>query len=361
MSLRTQVVELVRRVQLVQAKNRNLTLRRLMNWALVEVEMRLGRTRLRSRPYQLCIDVSNQCNLRCPFCPTGRREPGRDRGNVAYETFTGIVDELAPYAFTLELFNWGEALFHPELPRLVAYAHQKRLVTLLSTNLSFRLPDEVWRALIANGLTYLTASIDGADQTSYEVYRRGGRFDVAIDNLRTLVRLKREMGSPLPVLCWQYLIFRHNEHRVEEARQLANSIGVEKFVAQPGLYDEPSWAPEGNDRPLYLEMHANRCVWLWRKAVFHWDGGMASCCMGFSKQHDFAHWQPGTFAQMWNNEKFVAARRIWTEPRSALPEGHYCTACDKVRWYRGLPLQSPMKLPEGGAPLDWARPAPTSM
>jgi hypothetical protein len=53
------------------------------------------------------------------------------------------------------------------------------------------------------------------------------------------------------------------------------------------------------------------------------------------------------FGRLWNNEKFVAARRIWTEPESPLPEGHYCTSCDKVRFYRGLPLASPMKRKTG--------------
>ena len=31
---------------------------------------------------------------------------------------------------------------------------------------------------VLGGLTYLTASVDGADQQSYEVYRRGGTFDL---------------------------------------------------------------------------------------------------------------------------------------------------------------------------------------
>ena len=96
---------LTRRVRSWLAENRHLTPRRLLNIALVKLEMKLGRTRLLSRPIHLCIDVSNKCNLTCPFCLTGRRENGRDKGNVSFEVFRSIVDELAPYAMTLELFN----------------------------------------------------------------------------------------------------------------------------------------------------------------------------------------------------------------------------------------------------------------
>jgi hypothetical protein len=332
-----------RRVRLLLAKNRNLTLRRLFNRFLNKVEMKIGRTHLVSRPYELCIDVSNKCNLTCPFCPTGRREKGRGMGHVSYDTFASILDELAPYALTLELFNWGEAFFNPELPRLIAYASDKKLATTISSNLSFRLKDDYIRSIIASGLTYLTASVDGADQQSYEVYRRGGKFDLVIENLRNFVRLKREMNSEFPRICWQYLIFAHNEERVEEARSLAQEIGLDSFSAAGGLYDDPSWAPKGDYSFDYLDMRANRCSWLWKKAVFHWDGGMASCCMGFYKHDDFADWKPGSFRRMWNNEKFIAARRIWTEKESPLPEGHFCTDCDKVRFFRGLPLHSKMK------------------
>jgi Radical SAM superfamily len=332
-----------RRLRLLWAKNRHLTPRRLLNVALVHLEMKLGRTRLFSRPYELCIDVSNKCNLACPFCPTGRRENGRGKGNVTYETFTSIVDELAPSALKLELFNWGEAFFNPELPRLIAYAQRKRMVTLISSNLSFTMKDDYIRSIIASGLMYLTASVDGADQASYEVYRRGGKFDLVMQNLRSFVRLKREMHSDFPRLCWQYLIFGHNEDRVDEARQLAQELGLDLFMASGGLYEDPSWAPKGDYSYDYLGVHPNRCTWLWTKAVFHWDGGMASCCQGFYKHDDFSDWVPGTFGRMWNNEKFITARRIWTEPQSALPEGHFCTNCNKVLLYRGLPLQSKMK------------------
>jgi MoaA/NifB/PqqE/SkfB family radical SAM enzyme len=328
------------RLLAMRRENPNLTARRLANFLLVHLEMRLGRTRLRSRPYELCIDISNKCNLTCPFCPTGRRENGRGRGNISVETFAQILDELGPYAFSLELFNWGEAFFNPDLPRLVEYATRKGVRTIASSNLSFRIPEETARALIRNGLTYLTAAVDGADQASYEVYRRGGNFALVMENLRTFVRLRREMNSPTPRLSWQYLVFAHNENRIEEARRLAAEIGLDDFGVKGGLYEDPAWAPAGNYDFGYLRVHPNRCTWLWNKAVFHWDGGLASCCMGFYKHDDFGDWTPGGFSRLWNDEKFITARRIWTEPDSPLPEGHFCVDCDKVRLFRGLPLGS---------------------
>jgi hypothetical protein len=344
--MRTTLVpsHLRRRLQELAGRYRWVTPRRLANMALVQLEMKMGRTRLWSRPYQLCIDVTNKCNLGCPYCPTGRKDPTeRGKGNISYETFCEIVDELAPTVRTLELFNWGEPFFNPELPRLIEYATRKRIVTLISSNLSFKLKDETVRDIVAAGLTALTGAIDGAEQKMYEVYRRGGKFSYAVENLRKFVAARRQLGVEYPRLCWQFLVFRHNEHQIEDARRIAADVGVDNFAVVGGLYEDPSWAPEGDYNFNYLEMHPNRCTWLWNKAVFHWDGGMASCCMGFAKHDDFDQWRPGSFGRLWNNDKFVAARRIWTEPASPLPEGHYCVDCDKVRFYRGLPLHSKMK------------------
>jgi pyruvate-formate lyase-activating enzyme len=344
MSLQILPPGLRRRLRTFRGRYRWVTPRRLANMGLVHLEMKLGRTHLWSRPYELCIDVTNKCNLGCPFCPTGRKDDsGRGKGNISFDLFREIIDELSPTVATLQLFNWGEPFFNPELPKLVEYAAKRRMNTLISTNLSFKLDDERIRQIVGAGLTGLTGSIDGGDQASYEVYRRNGKFHYAIENLRKFVEAKRALGVEHPHICWQYLVFRHNEDHVEQARRIAEDIGVDNFSVIGGLYEDPSWAPEGNYAFDYLAMHANRCPWLWNKAVFHWDGGMASCCMGYSKHDDFDSWRAGDFGRMWNNEKYIAARRIWTEPDSPLPEGHYCTDCDKVRFYRGLPLHSKMK------------------
>ena len=32
---------------------------------------------------------------------------------------------------------------------------------------------------------------------------------------------------------WKYLIFEHNKHQVDDAKQLAKSLGVETFISEP--------------------------------------------------------------------------------------------------------------------------------
>ena len=208
------------------------------------------------------------------------------------------------------------------------------------------------RELILGGLTYLTAAVDGADQESYEVYRRGGNFELVMENLRTLVRLKRELGSATPHLCWQYLVFAHNEDRIEDARRLATELGLDAFGVKGGLYEDAAWAPKGDYNFGYLSVHPNRCVWLWNKAVSHWDGGLASCCMGFYKHDDFAHWSPGS-SPACGTTTSSSPRAVLTWSRNQrCRRGTSGTDCNKVRFFRKLPLETPMKPSRGVARRD---------
>ncbi len=61
-------------------------------------------------PYHLIVDTGNVCNLRCALCPTGQRKDGRSKGIMSFDNFKRIIDELAPYLLTVDLYNWGGAI-----------------------------------------------------------------------------------------------------------------------------------------------------------------------------------------------------------------------------------------------------------
>ena len=117
------------------------TPRRLFNLALTEAEFRLRRTSVHGRPYVLVIDPTNVCNLRCPLCPTGLMQRGRKAGMIPWETFTAVVDQAAPWAYKVNLFNWGEPLLHTHLFEMIRYAKSKNLGTSMSSNMSIQISD----------------------------------------------------------------------------------------------------------------------------------------------------------------------------------------------------------------------------
>lgn len=72
--------------------------------------------------------------------------------------------------------------------------------------------------MLTASLTQLAAAVDGADQASYAVYRCGGTFELALQNPRAFIRVKRDLGLSTRHICRQYLVFAQHEGRIEEAR-----------------------------------------------------------------------------------------------------------------------------------------------
>lgn len=325
------------------------TPRRLFNLALTEAEFRLRRTRVSGRPYVLVVDPTNVCNLRCPLCPTGLMQRGRQAGMIPWETFTKVIDEAAPWAYKVNLFNWGEPLLHTHLFEMIKYARSKNLGTSMSSNMSIQISDERIDELISSGLEYLCLSIDGATQEAYATYRKRGNLEQVLSNVRRLVERRRALGSKTPVLEWQFIPMRHNEHEVEQARRIAAEIGVDVFRCIPvGLpFDAPEaeslaekWFPVAA-RDGGVEMSTNdqaqsACYFLYRYLVVNPDGHASPCCVVSGEKNDFGDALGEGVAGLWNNDMFQSGRALYR--RGGKPTcATVCERCDLFAKRSGRP------------------------
>src|SRR5262249_7135182 len=92
-----------------------LTWRRLAKLYLNRYEAKRLRPVLRSRPVRLTVEPTNVCNLRCPYCHTGAGRFGRRPAMLDIERYRKVLEEIGDYLFEIEVFNWGEALLHPQI------------------------------------------------------------------------------------------------------------------------------------------------------------------------------------------------------------------------------------------------------
>lgn len=179
-------------------------------------------------PSHYTIDTCNVCNLKCPFCFTGLGTGTAPKGIMSLDNFKIILDKIAPYAKCIDLYSWGEPFLNPNIIEMVSLASEKGIETSIHSNLNAKRFDEKeCIKIIQSGLSFLHGSIDGASQETYGLYKRGGSFDKAIDNLVQLKAVKEKMGSKTPRLHWGFLINKFNEHEIEKAKQIASDLGIE--------------------------------------------------------------------------------------------------------------------------------------
>ena len=300
--------------------------KKFLNMLRIEVQLRLGRTRVWGYPFEWEVDTTNICQLKCPLCHTGLGTVNRHKGVMHFELFKKTIDEIKDYCIWLSLYSWGEPFLNKEIDRYVAYANEANIATMISSNLNKPLTPDMAERLIRSGLDVLIISLDGTTQEVYEVYRVEGHLDRVLDNIRLLVQKRKELGYQRPYLEWQFIVMRQNEHQIDEARRLCKELGVDGIVFKkvdfPHGEDDPEvaeqWVPVATDgfrkdspfaKP-YAE-NGGRCWRLWRSAVVNWDGGYAPCCYLTDASDDFGDVNTQSIKEIWNNEKYVTARGLF--------------------------------------------------
>lgn len=317
------------------------TPRKVYNLLLTEIEYRLRATRVRGRPYIVIVDPTNVCNLKCPLCPTGIGTAGRRKQMIKWETFTRVIDELAPTAYEVNLHNWGESILHPHIFDMIEYARDRNIATNMSTNFNI-VSDKAIDRLVTSGLEFLCLSIDGATQETYARYRVGGHLDKVLDHARKLVRRKRELGSETPYIEWQFIVFKHNAHEIERARAMAEEIGVDRFrVIPPGVpFDsadaeqlKQEWfVPAGGGEGVsdFREQNEEPCFYLYRSMTINPDGKVAPCCIVYGENNDFGSFMAEGFASLWNGPKYTSARAQFRRDGVVTAP----TVCDRCDWFK---------------------------
>ena len=317
-----------RREQRAETAWRYFGWKKFINFWRIEIAYRFGRTNVGGYPYEWEIDTTNICQLKCPLCHTGLGTVHRDQGVMHYDTYTKVIDEIRGYCIWLTLYSWGEPFLNKEIDRYIAYAHDARMATTISTNLNKPLTAEMVDGIIHAGLDTMIVSIDGVTQEVYEQYRVLGRLDRVLENLRLIVERKRVLGATTPHVEWQFIVMRQNQHQIDEAQALANEIGVDSIIFKKvdfPLGEEDTevgrkWLPVGiesylRDHPFErpYEENGERCWRLWRSSVINWDGGAAPCCYLTDKADDFGDVSESSFKEIWNNDKYTSARKLFNK------------------------------------------------
>jgi molybdenum cofactor biosynthesis enzyme MoaA len=77
------------------------------------------------------------------------------------------------------------------------------------------------------GIDEIRLALDGVDQSSYETYRRSGKFDRVLQFGRDLAQAIRTTNSRTRAL-WKYILFNHNDsdEQILTAVRLAAQTGI---------------------------------------------------------------------------------------------------------------------------------------
>jgi MoaA/NifB/PqqE/SkfB family radical SAM enzyme len=122
------------------------------------------------------IQVVRHCNCHCAFCSNPETPETH-----SFESMRLLVDDLVARQYYGVILTGGEPTLHPELPRLCAYARERRLHVRMITN-GTRLADPAFAATMAeSGLQLVHVSIYSVrDSVETQLRGVGGTLEPAL-------------------------------------------------------------------------------------------------------------------------------------------------------------------------------------
>ena len=144
-------------------------------------------------PIRLNIEPTNYCNLSCSMCP---RELNRPFGYMEFNLFQKVIDEsiLCGKRLIITINKDGEPLLHPELPRMIKYAKDKKAAYKINfyTN-GILLTEEKSLELIKSGLDTIHISIDALTKETYKKIKNSEKLEIVEQNVKRLIELKKNI------------------------------------------------------------------------------------------------------------------------------------------------------------------------
>ena len=177
------------------------------------------------------LEITAKCNASCPQC--GRNKFGGPDNEFLPQTELSLGDlqRIMPESFVKQLSklymcgNYGDPIAANDTLEVYEWlrAVNPDIKLGMHTNASARTP--AWWARLGKLLSkkgdYAKFGLDGLADTNH-IYRRGTNWDKIIENVQAFI----DAGG---IAQWEFIVFKHNEHQVEEARALSERMGFAQF------------------------------------------------------------------------------------------------------------------------------------
>lgn len=211
----------------------------------------------RRRPFNLLLQVTNRCNMRCSFCdfwPNGV-PPSEE---LTLDDYRRLEEELTRLGTFLISIEGGEPLLRPDLVDIVQL-FSRRHMPMLFTNGWF-IDEANARALFAAGVINVGVSIDYADAERHDRQRDlPGTFERAWRAVDLLRAAAPRGGRQVHVMT---VLMRDNVDELEELLPLSAARGVGHCVTLLAIngYRRGRQGGEWPAAPL-----SDRLLDLWRR------------------------------------------------------------------------------------------------
>jgi radical SAM protein with 4Fe4S-binding SPASM domain len=296
-----------------------------------------------SAPYRMDLALTYRCNNNCSHCYNAR---SRRFPEMAADDWMRIIDIIWDLKIPHIVFTGGEPTLYEDLPKLIAYAEHKGLITGLNTN-GRRLSDPSFLdRLVSAGLDHVQITLESHDAVIHDhMVAAKGAWEETVSGLKNVVStnlylmtnttlLSENYGSledtllfladlNVPTVGLNALIYAGKGETVgtglkeevlpallETARTLTESNGQRLIWYTPTQYC--------HFNPIQLDLGVKGCTAALYNMCIEPNGDVLPCQ---SYYHSLGNLLTAKWQEIWEHPLALELRN-----RTNIPEG--CKACD---------------------------------
>lgn len=180
------------------------------------------------------LDLTHRCAIECPNCPRqfiyrnkGLKVPGQDLSDSNFEKIVNFMQYIDFEG------QYSDPVHHPKFIEFLEKSYAKKVNVEIHNASSVKSLKWYIKAFKAHPYARWVFSIDGLpkDSHQYRINQDGEK----------LFNVMKESVNYLEIKpTWQYIVFRYNQNDIDEAIQLADSIGVNFYKLISSRWSGPN-------------------------------------------------------------------------------------------------------------------------
>ncbi len=314
-------------------------------------------------PYRIDLALTYRCNCHCAHCYNARPRCTPELDTASWKK---IIDRLWQIGIPHLCFTGGEATLRPDLPELIAYAHERGMVTGLLSNGRRLSHLDYARQLQQAGLDHLQVTLESHDPAIHDaMVGAAGAWRQTVQGIRNALELGLFTMTNTTLLA-------ENAPGIGATLDFLAELGVPTVGCNALIYaghgeTVGTGLPEAQLRPLLelvrakTQQHGQRLIWYTPTQYCHFDPmqlelGVKGCtaarynmciepegsvipCQSYYQSLGNLLQDP--WESIWNHELAV-----WLRERKYIPQT--CEPCPMLQECGGgCPLSLPQQQPAG--------------
>ena len=275
------------------------------------------RQHLPPMPRYMDVELTNRCNFKCYFCPTGTGQQRRETGFMSEEVFARLLEGASAYKIPLRFIRWGEPTLHRNWLEYLRRAAQAGLTVHLTTNGSL-LDEQSIRALLEIPLDSIKFSFQGVDAATYREMRSRDRFEELLGTVELMHRLRGD--ALLPFMHISTTVTYEGAESIEAFKRRVEPFVDTCHVGRTLLeHIDPDKVRLGEEELAQLKrlqkaetlvkIHP-QCHQVFDVLSVNWDGKVSACCRDYDELMIVGHLLEEDLQAIWTGKKLNAYRRI---------------------------------------------------